>query len=120
MRKLYVCLMLVGIMAFPALADTMTFQQGVSPSSGYAHDGVQLANPNEESGYGGGARNETWLGKYNNPSIYGYYTGLYRFPMDVLAVCRPRWNWTSPMARMCRRPMRRSHGEATQAFHGGG
>ena len=37
-----------------------------------------------------------------------------------VTVCRPRWNWTSPMARMCRQPMRRSHGQATEAFHGGG
>ena len=36
------------------------------------------------------------------------------------AMSRPRWNWTSPEARMCRQPMRRSHGEATEAFRGGG
>jgi len=39
---------------------------------------------------------------------------------EILLLSRPRWNWTSPKARMCRQPMRRSHGEATEAFHGGG
>jgi uncharacterized sodium:solute symporter family permease YidK len=40
--------------------------------------------------------------------------------VGLAGLSRPRWNWTSPMVRMCRPSQRRSiHGEETEAVDGG-